>query len=516
MPVYQFGGNPNTEAPNIYVGIQPPANRYINGLPTNIIGAVGVASWGLVNAPMICGNLAQTEQNYGLPTVRSYDIATAGAVWDGMGANNIRFVRVTDGTDKAATVAMYDTFTTPAIGVTLNAIYTGIVGNTLTAQFVTSAVLNAYDLIIARPGFTPERFRAISGTGAAFWANVVSAVNNGQSGIRGPSQLVTATVGASVTATPNLTSYALAGGTDGATGVTTTMMMGTDGLTRTGMYALRNSLASILVLLDSADSTTWTEMDAFGLQEGMYALGCTAPGTNGTNTQTALQTAGITSYGLKLMVGDWTYYNDAVNGVLRMLAPTTYAAGMLSTLSPQRSSLNKQMLNLIGTQRSLSGLVYSSAEIAQIRGAGLDVIANNSPGGAYFSCRTGANTSNNQVINGDNYTRMTNFLAFTIAAGMGYVVGQLQTPQQRRDAKTTLDSFLLNLYRQQMIGDVNNPGSQYAFQTILNASNNPESQVALGFETAQVNVKYFSIITDFMVNLQGGQSVQITPQTQGA
>ncbi len=516
MPVYQFGGNPNLGAPNIYVGIQPPANRYINGLPTNIIGAVGVGSWGPVNNATVTGNLAQVEQTYGPVTNRSYDIATAAAVWDGMGANNFRFVRVTDGTDKAATVPMYDTATTPVIGMTLTALYTGVVGNTLQAQFVSGQSTSAWNLVISRPGFTPETFVNISGTGATFWQNVVSAINNGQSGIRGPSQLVTATIGTSVTATPNTTAYTLAGGADGASSVTTTIMLGTDGLTRTGMYALRNSLASILLLLDSADNNTWTEMNAFGLQEGMYALGCTAPGTSGISTQSALQTAGVTSYALKMMVGDWCYYNDTVNGVLRMLAPTTYAAGILATLSPQRSSLNKQLMNLIGTQSSLANLVYSGAQIAQIRGAGLDVIANNSPGGAYFSCRTGANTSNNAVINGDNYTRMTNFIAFTIAAGMGYVVGELQTPQQRRDAKTTLDSFLLNLYRQGMIGDVNNPGSQFAFQTILDASNNPESQVALGFEKAQVNVKYLSIITDFLVDLQGGQSVQITPRTQGA
>jgi phage tail sheath protein FI len=145
--------------------------------------------------------------------------------------------------------------------------------------------------------------------------------------------------------------------------------------------------------------------------------------------------------------------------------------------------------------------------------ARLDVIANPCPGGSYYGGRTGRNASSNPSINGDNYTRMTNFIAFTLAASFGWVVGQLQTTGLRRTAKASMDAFLTNLEQQGMIGDVNGGA---AFSVQLDASNNPDSRVALGYMQADVSVKYLSVIFDFIVNLEGGQSVVIQSSARPA
>jgi hypothetical protein len=134
------------------------------------------------------------------------------------------------------------------------------------------------------------------------------------------------------------------------------------------------------------------------------------------------------------------------------------------------------------------------------------VITNPCPGGSFFGHRSGLNVSSNGSVNGDNYTRMTNFIALTIAASFGGTIGRLQTPDVRRETKSTMESSLQTLVQQGMIGDVNGGA---AFSVQLDAANNPDARVALGYMQADVQVKYLSVIRYFLVNLEAGQSVSI-------
>jgi len=101
---------------------------------------------------------------------------------------------------------------------------------------------------------------------------------------------------------------------------------------------------------------------------------------------------------------------------------------------------------------------------------------------------------------------MTNFIAATINQGMGIYVGMLQSPTVQAQAKATLDAFFFNLFQQGMIGtsDGSNP-----WQVTLDKTNNPQSRVALGYMQADVKVVYLSVIEYLLVNVEGGQSVQI-------
>lgn len=101
---------------------------------------------------------------------------------------------------------------------------------------------------------------------------------------------------------------------------------------------------------------------------------------------------------------------------------------------------------------------------------------------------------------------MTNYLSLTIAASFGDVVGQNHTTELRREAKSTIESFLSNLELQGMIGD---PNGGAAFSVKIDASNNPDSQVALGYMVADVQVKYLNVVRYFLVNLEGGGSVTV-------
>src|ERR1700761_8715497 len=125
MPIIQQG-SVNTTAlvvPDLYVQIVPPQNLVLNGVPTNVVGVVGTASWGPVGHPVICATMADYAQNFGPIMARKYDMGTQVATAVQQGAQNFRCVRVTDNTDTAAQTVL------PGTTVTFTAVYTGSLGN---------------------------------------------------------------------------------------------------------------------------------------------------------------------------------------------------------------------------------------------------------------------------------------------------------------------------------------------------------------------------------------------------
>jgi hypothetical protein len=512
MPVYNLGAL-NTAAlvtPAVYVQKIPPQTRYINGVPTDILGLVGVGSWGPVNSAVLADN-----STFGVVTNREYDLATALSISAQVGANNVRAVRVTDGTDVAASAAIIDVAGSPVTGAMLTAFYTGIVGNGFSAIMAAGTKANTFRLTINRPGYVAEVFDNIGGSGSTLWANIVAAVNNGQTGLRGPSQLCVATIGSS-SAAPKVANASFSGGTDGASGVDDATLVGADAVaaaSRTGMYALRGTGAQVANIIDVTDDTQWANIAAFADSEGVYIP---VPGSAGQSYSTVsanLNTSGADTPSLKALVGDWIYWQDNVNGILRLISPATFIAAEIASLSPQLSTLNKQIPAVVGTQRSAQNQPYTFAEIGAVATSRLDAVANPCPGGSYYGAQTGRNASSDPTRNGDNYTRMTNFIAATIAASFGYVIGQPQTKELRLEVTASMRSFPQTMVDQHMIGDVNG-GPAYSVE--IDKANNPDSRVALGYMQADVQVKYLSIIWFFLVNLEGGQTVTVVQTGQQA
>src|SRR5271169_6270983 len=113
MPIFSLGAV-NTAAlitPGVYVQKIPPRTRFINGVPTDILGLVGVGSWGPVNSAILA-----VGDTFGSVNFRNHDLATALSISAQVGANNVRAVRVTDGTDVAASVPVIDVAGSPVTG----------------------------------------------------------------------------------------------------------------------------------------------------------------------------------------------------------------------------------------------------------------------------------------------------------------------------------------------------------------------------------------------------------------
>src|SRR5258708_3587096 len=147
MPVFQMGplNLAGTLAPGVYTQVvAPPA--VVRGVSTNGLGQIGVASWGPVNSPTVIGSPQMAALMLGPVTVRKSDLATAMAIAFGLGQQNNTAVRVTDGSDTAATCAVKDG--SAVTGVTLTGFYTGVVGNTREkgrARIVNTASVMAFD-----------------------------------------------------------------------------------------------------------------------------------------------------------------------------------------------------------------------------------------------------------------------------------------------------------------------------------------------------------------------------------
>jgi hypothetical protein len=142
--------------------------------------------------------------------------------------------------------------------------------------------------------------------------------------------------------------------------------------------------------------------------------------------------------------------------------------------------------------------------------AGIDLIANPQPGGAYWGVRFGHNTSSNAATNGDNYTRMTNFIAATLAAGMGQFVGQVINNTLFQQIRSTELSFLQALLSQGILALA--ADGSIPFSVICDASNNPLSRTSLGYVQSDAQVQYQGINEKFIVNVEGGQTVVVQSQ----
>jgi uncharacterized protein len=513
MPIVQQGAM-NTAAlivPDLYVQVVPPQNLVLNGVPTNIVGVVGTASWGPVGAPVIVSTMSDYSGAFGPVMARQYDMGTQVATAVQQGAQDFRCVRVTDGTDTAAQASPQGST------VVFTAIYTGSLGNQIVVTLQPGSKVSTWRLVVGLTGTRPELFDNISGSGATFWTNVAAAVNTGQGPQRGPSRLITVNAGGATLAPAafSLTLGSTVPGSDGASQISTSEMLGQDGANRTGLYALRGQGCGIALIADLTDSASWTLQSQFGLQEGIYLIMTGPAGDTIQNAITTLHNAGLDSFSAKLLFGDWLWWSDQTNGTIRLVSPQGFAAGRLANLSPEQSSLNKPIYGVLGSQNfgipgSGQATAYSDAQLSALLSAGIDLICNPQPGGSFWGVRGGRNTSSNPTTNGDNYTRLTNYIAATLSNGMGLYVGRVISGSLLQQIRATLLSFLQNMLNQGMLGSVT--GSQ-PFSVICDPSNNPASRTALGYVQADIQVQYQAINEIFLLNLEGGQTVSVSTQT---
>lgn len=408
----------------------------------------------------------------------------------------------------------------------------GLTGATLNIKMgvlsATNSTPGSYTVLPASPVTTTTSGSGTGCTLTVLWGALSAAIVGGGTDYTPDSVLTFAggggtggaagTVSVGTSVAPNLATYTLANGTDGNTGVTVTDLIGDDTTTpRKGMYAFRNTVARILVLVDNYDTTTFSTQLAFCRAEAKFGFGVIPKGTTTANAVTLMQAAAafdVDGY-FKVMNGDWIYYNDTTNRVERLISPQCHAAGMRAILPPEQSTLNKQIFTVYDTQRSRLRQQYQQDEILLLQANGIDYIGLPPPGQSLpsvFCCRLGINTSQ-QIENIDDHVMMLNFfIGFSAGDELEGEVGKLQNDAERLRVKNTIQVFLQALVDAGRIGSSNPNVKPYL--VVCDSTNNPDPQVRKGILQVDEAYSDFSVIRRIILNqTRNGATLNVLQST---
>lgn len=406
-------------------------------------------------------------------------------------------------------------------GITLAALYTGIVGNGISAIVAPGAAANTWNVTLSLPVLALSELYPNIPT-AGFWAALKTALAQGISGVRGPSSIARGTTTNIAVGAPTAATTALSGGTDGRTSVVTATLLGSDSaVPKTGLYALRgvNPQLGVSWIVGSTDIALPASLVAFGQSEGPEMLFPFPTGTSTAAAIASLQSIGQASPALTY-AKDWVYFFDAVNNVTRLVSPLAYMGGRIATLAPQINPGNEQVNLVQGTERNnpTTGTVqpYALSELGQLANAGIMVITNPLPQGSVWGIYSGQSTSLNAVTKGIEWWRTTIFLARSTSATMGKYADMNQSQQPNDPLRNMIKNDLNSLYSTLVgangeIGVIDSYAVLCAFSGAPNAApgngvNTPAS-IAQGFLFVLIKATYLGTARFIVVALQGGTTV---------
>lgn len=404
-------------------------------------------------------------------------------------------------------------------GLTLQALYTGALGNQIQAIVQAGAAASTWTVILALPAISVrEIFPNLPQ--ATFYAALKTALASGLSGVRGPSQLCRGGAVNNAVGAPTATTATLSGGLSGRAGVNTAALLGSDTVVpKTGLYALRglNPGLGCAYVVGSTDSTLATPLKAFADTEGPEVFLALPVGTTTAAGVTAVQANGAAGPEITY-AKDWVYWFDAINNVTRLVPPTPFIVGTICTTAPQVSPGNELVALVQGTERnnpqSGANQPYSLSEIGQLASAGIMIVTSPIPQGAVWGTPHGQSTALDPVVKGINWWRTTVFLARSINARLGQYVDMLQSQQPndplRNTIKNDLNSFLSTLTGANgAIGVIDSFAVICAFKASGSSGNgiNTPTSIAQGFLYVLVKVTYLGTARFIIAALQGGTTV---------
>lgn len=430
---------------------------------------------------------------------------------------------ITNSSTGSPTEILTPTAGTAVAGGTLNALWTGILGNSIKMSILpgtSSGFVNV--LLTAWAGKAQEFYMGLPNN-STFWARL-AAVLSGGAGPTTPASNLARFVPAgsgSPQAPQMLSAIPLSGGLDGRSGVTSADLIGspTGGANGqgSGLYALLPAKPFIQQAwcVGLTDLTVAPSLQTFAQQYGVMVVMAQDINTDVTTAVSNLNQYGIDNYEVTCVI-DWPKMFDPVNNVARYVAPQGPLGGLMAALAPQNSPLNKQLQGVISTARLDTVGPYDDADIGLANTNGVALISNPIPAGPQFGFVTAVNTSLNNIGTAPiEYTRMTNFLQQSIGAQLGIYLGLNQSQQPvdpvRSSIKSTLNSFLASLEG----SGINQQLDAHLVLCEFQASGDPapgyNTPTTIGQHICSVFVAatYLSSIWYLIFTLQGGTTVSV-------
>lgn len=489
-------------ADGVYGYKAPVASSSVGNITTSTVVLYGPATWGKANVPIVSGTddgslwdaiggsyPLVNGQPYGSPLLEQAMCAAD----PGFALSSIVLVPQRDGTETAAQMPMVDT-TGAQLGFYIG-ISEGTRGNSgqnvSVPSLLSTTTSPLYDVTLTIANGSVERFASIIayatvGGGynkAAFLANLSAAVNSGVGGSRGPSRYWVWLASGAGAGAPAAAPQTASGGTDGASGLTTAIQLGsssqgaTSGLAAAQQY-ITGATFGVCGLTDPASFPSQEAFAKANLAMGIYAF----PAFTTTTNLIATKTANAMLQSDMITVKKFVNIFDRIMGQVRLVSSMGFSCAMQASRAPEESFANKVAATLIlsvedgtspnvseASQLSLSGTTYWKQVSGQF------VMAN------------GNNASGAQDATGQaNFVRMSNFIMLLGFAVLQPYLEALQgddadedTIGTRAQAKKALETAYGNLKRARRIS---------GYKVTLDASNNQPATTDVGemFATSQL------------------------------
>lgn len=429
----------SVRAPGVYIVEKPDAGFRANS-PTDIIGYVGTADWGPMNVPTKVYSPESRAAIFGAFNAKAetdkYDLANAmdiGFTQTAEGGAIEQFaVRIGDGTEAKGQITLVDTTAvTPLEVADVVALFNGDASVKVT--LATGTVTNTVTATITGPaGTAVEVYPNLPSVGAGvFSGNFASAINNGTA-LRPPSSLVRVVDANILAIAPALGTFTLTGGNSGRTGVDYADLLGTDGTPKTGAYALRSLDPKInfLVLAGMDVSTSYSSLKTLAESEGFIVFFDFPRGTSSATAMTNKKGYGVDSPHVVFCLYHVQIY-DSVNKKTRFVPPSYVIAARIASLQINESPGNKQIFNILGTERddlTAQNVPWSTGEIGDLTEAGIMFVKKGIPRNAnMFGIRHGHHSLANTELTNVAHTRIKVWLENLIDSVFGQFVDEIQT-----------------------------------------------------------------------------------------
>lgn len=485
--------------PDLYIAEMSPPRR-VAGIGTGVVAVIGEFEKGPVDEAITIGSLAQLVDMFGGPGPDAN-----GNVYKGYtalmnkGWQDLRVIRVSNTSQAKATVTLISSDASPNNLIKLDARDVGYYGNKIKAE-VSTGTASGRKLTITNERGQKAVFDNVDISDTAKLNDLVAKINKGE--------MVTAT--ALQPGTLKLQNYTFTGGADG------TFQLGD----YTGSLAQERGLrviervdeVNIVFFAEMGPATTAEQVqilnvaldDHCTLMSNRIAITC---GLADDTLSVAKANVGISASDRVVYVYPYLKTFDADTNVTKLVAPNSFVAAKVASLSPHVSPSNKELGGVIGVAKQLT-----RAELVDLTNYGIMPISYVQGGG--FRIRNGRTS---EVIDTARWQvfrrRMTDYIQVALARSLYWAVSEPHTKELRRQIRQAIVDFLAELESLGLIGDPN--GELPAFAVICDHTNNPAAVVAAGKLYCDVRVRLIAAADFIIIRTEIGEGV-ITNQQVAA
>lgn len=484
------------QLPDLYIAELSPPRRVV-GVGTGVVAVIGEFQKGPVDEAITIGSLAQFVETFGGPGPDANGVSYKGYVsLMNKGWQDLRVVRVSNSGQAAATATMVSSDATPNNMIKVDAASLGFYGNKIKVEVTNGTNAGTKKVTFITERGMREPFDNVDVSDADKLAAFVKKVN-----AQGTVTLTGLQPGTLANG-----NYTLAGGSDGT--FANGDYIGSISSERGLRVLERVEAVNLIFIAENGAATTQgavQEINAAVLnhcnqQQNRMGVLCGLVD----------DTIAIAKENVEECRGDRAVYcypyletYDADNNVSILVAPNSFVAAKIASLSPHVSPSNKQLGGVTGLSKNLT-----RAECVELTEAGIMCISFVQGGG--YRIRNGRTTELFDTGRWQVYRRrMTDYIQIALAKSLNWAISEPHTKELRRQIRQSIVDFLAELESLGMIGDPN--GVLPAYNVVCDVTNNPPSVVAAGKLYCDVRVRLIAAADFIIIRTEIGEGV-ITSQ----